>query len=1021
MLRKILKIALIVFVGLIVIAFAIPFLFKDKLITIAKTEINRSLNAKADFKDLDISFFRHFPRVSAALEGLQVIGLGEFAKDTLISAKDIDVALDLVSVIRGSNMKIHSITLNDPRIHAIVTKEGKVNWDIMKPDTSAATVPEESTKPFNLELKQYTINNGYINYRDDSSNMSAEIVQLDHSGSGDFTATLFTLVTTTKAGAVSFNYGGVPYLINAATEIDADLQIDNAQNKYTFKTDNIQVNNLKLATEGYFQFVNDTTYGMDIKFNAPSTQFKDLLSLVPAVYKNDFDKIKTSGTAVFNGFVKGNYNSVQIPAYNINMDIKNGFFQYPDLPQPVKNINLTLKINNPDGVTDNTVVDIPTGHIEMDNEPFDFRLLLKKPMTDMYIDAAAKGRLDLSRISQFVKLEAGTRLAGIIKADISAKGNVVVVTQQKPGPFTASGFLDISNLSYASKDVPQPVKNTNFKIEIQNPDGIADHTVVTIPAGHVEIGSEAVDFKLLIKTPASDLFFDGAAKGRFNLANIAQFVTLEPGSRLAGTLDADISFRGNKSSIDKEQYDKIATAGTLRMLNFLYASKDYPDGIQLNKLLATFNPSNITINELAGTYQKSSFTANGSINNAIPYVLKDEPLDGVLNVKADRLDVNALMGTPAATSPSPTTTTPATSQPFAVPKNISFVINANAGSVKYDNIIIENLTGKVQVKDEAVQLTNVKGNTLGGTMAVTGSYSTRTSKTKPDMSFSYDMQGVDIQKTFLAFNTVQKLMPVAQFLSGKITSQLNLSGRLGESMMPDLATLSGKGVLLIMEGVLNKFGPMDKLASALKVSELQKLSLKDVKTYFEFSNGKVLVKPFKVKVKDIDMEIGGIHGLDQSIDYVINMKLPRALMGAQANALVNNLASQATAKGIPVKMSDVINLKVGMGGTIKNPVLNLNMKEAGGSITDDLKKQATDFAQAKIDSSKKVLRDTLTAVRNEVLKNAKDELLKQIGGNKNDTTSKAPAADPKKRIEEAGKNVLNNLFKKKAVDTTKKQ
>ena len=51
----------------------------------------------------------------------------------------------------------------------------------------------------------------------------------------------------------------------------------------------------------------DGSYVMDIKFNAPSTEFKDILSLVPAVYKNDFANIKTSGKAIFNGFVKGTY------------------------------------------------------------------------------------------------------------------------------------------------------------------------------------------------------------------------------------------------------------------------------------------------------------------------------------------------------------------------------------------------------------------------------------------------------------------------------------------------------------------------------------------------------------------------------------------------------------------------------------------------------------------------------------------------------------------------------------------
>src|SRR4051812_49420344 len=95
MLKKIAKITGITLAVLIVILFVAPFIFKSKIIAIAKEQINKNINAKVDFKDLNLSFFRHFPRVSVALEELQVVGHDEFAKDTLISAKEIDVAVNL--------------------------------------------------------------------------------------------------------------------------------------------------------------------------------------------------------------------------------------------------------------------------------------------------------------------------------------------------------------------------------------------------------------------------------------------------------------------------------------------------------------------------------------------------------------------------------------------------------------------------------------------------------------------------------------------------------------------------------------------------------------------------------------------------------------------------------------------------------------------------------------------------------------------------------------------------------------
>lgn len=305
MVKKILTYTLIFLALLLAAAFAAPFLFKDTIIAKIKTAANKNLNAKLDFSDVDISLFRHFPRMAVALNDIQVTGVGEFATDTLIAAKNIDLALNIVSVIRGDRMQVYGVTLNSPRIHAIISKEGKANWDITKPDSTTEDTTAAS-KPFNLELQRYAIDNGYISFADHRSNTKAEVVNIRHEGSGDFTDTHFILDTTTAADALNFSYGGIPYFVNTRVNIDADVQVDNTTSTYTFETGNIQFNNLKLFTKGFFRMLTDSTYTMDIAFKAPSTAFKDVLSLIPTVYKKEFEKVKANGTAVLNGFVKGN-------------------------------------------------------------------------------------------------------------------------------------------------------------------------------------------------------------------------------------------------------------------------------------------------------------------------------------------------------------------------------------------------------------------------------------------------------------------------------------------------------------------------------------------------------------------------------------------------------------------------------------------------------------------------------------------------------------------------------------------
>ena len=869
-----------------------------------------------------------------------------------------------------------------------------------------------------MTLQKYEINDGYIYYKDEAGDMSAEITGLNHEGSGDFTDEVFTLSTSTKADEANFTYATIPYLVNTKTDIGADIEINNTTNTYTFKTDDIALNNLKLSADGFFQLVNDSTYNMDIKFKTPSNEFKDILSLIPGVYKQDFDKMKTSGTAALNGFVKGTYSPVQIPAYDVNLEVKDGFFQYPDLPKPVKNIQIAMHVSNPDGIMDNTVIDISKGHIEMDNEPFDFKVLFKNPETSQYIDANAKGKINLADVSKFVKLEAGTKLAGLIWADIFAKGNMSALQTQQ-GNFTAGGFLDIKNLFYSASAFPQPIQNGNLKVQIENTGGIADNTTINIPSGHIELGKDPFDFTLLLKNPMSIIDFAGSAKGRFTLDNVKQFTDLGPDTTLSGLLNADVKFAGTKAAIDKGEYDKINTTGTASLTNVKYVSPDYAGGITIPVVNASFNPKNATISEFSGNYMKSNFSGSGSLDNLVGYALKDEALKGTINIVVDRMNLNDWMGTAEAPAPAPTTTagTPApaattNSEPFLVPGNLNLVVNAKAGNVTYDKVAYNNINGTLLLANETVTLKDVKANALDGSFAFNGTYSTKTNKKEPDISMSYDVKDVDVQKAFLAFNTVQKLMPIGQFLSGKLNSQLSMSGNLNGSMMPDLASLTGKGNLLLIEGVLKKFAPLEKIASTLQIDALKSITIKDIKNYIEFANGKVLVKPFPLKIKDIELEIGGMHGFDQSIEYIVQMKVPRKYLGAQANSLVNNLASQAINKGIPIKLGDIVNLNIKMGGTLANPTIKTDLREAAGDAMADLKEQAADFAKQKIDSAKQTFKDSLNAAKKQVLEDVKSEVKDRIFGNK-DSLKTSNIDSTKKKAEQTIKSGIKNIFNKK--------
>lgn len=952
MLKKILKITGIAILTLILLAFLIPVVFKKQVTRLVKNEINKNLTAKVDFSGVRLSLLRHFPRVTIILKDFTITGSENFHNDTLIAAPTIDISANFFSLLRGKNIKVYGAYFKAPRIHALVDSNGKANWDIVRKKKKETGVTDTSASAFRLSIKNYSINDGYIEYRDDRAKTYTEWSHVNHSGSGDFNKDVFTLSTTTRSDRAYFTQDGIPWLAGTKTDIRADIGIDTRTQTYTFNTEHLVLNDLRLYTKGFFRIVNDSTYRMDITFRSPENDFKNTLSLVPVIYRQDFDKLQAGGEAAFNGWVKGDYSPLSFPAYDIKLDVRNGSFKYPDLPKPVKNIGFNLHASNPDGLPDHAVIDIPAGHLQMGDEPFDFRFVYRNPRTVKYIDAAARGNLDLSQVTKFIKLRNNTKLAGQTRADAWIKGNLAAIKNLQ-GAFGAGGFFDVKNLYYASNDFPQPIRNGNMMIRLENSGGVADNTIITFNAGHIEVGNDPVDFNGKIVRPFSTLDFSGHAKGRFTLDNVKQFTRLTPGTSLSGLLNADLDFTGNKSLVTKGVYDKMNVQGNAGLNNLKYKDRSYPTGISLASANLVFNPASVNISGVAGHYLGSDFSAAGSLNNLLSYLARGETVSGSLVASLDKIDLNEWTGktASAASSANPT--------PFLVPGNMNITINASAGKATYDKVDYNNISGKLLIGDETIRLQTVKAESLDGTIVLNGSYSTRVSKTKPDINLSYDVQDMDVQKVFYAFNTSNFLMPIGKFLSGKLNSALTMTGNLKGNMMPDLQSLAGKGNLLLLHGVLKKFAPVDKLANLLQIEHLKSISVRDIKNYIEFAHGKVLVKPFTVKFENIEMLISGFHGFDNSIDYAINMKLPRSIMGSKGNEFVNDLAAQANRNGIPLKLGETINLNIKMTGTITNPFIGINIKGMVDDVIKDMEQQAKDFLKAKLDSAKERAADSL--------------------------------------------------------------
>ena len=144
--KKFLKITGITVLVLIVALIALPFLFKDKLVKMAKEEANKNLNAKVDFGNFDLSIISSFPDFRFSIDNVSIVGVGEFEKDTLAFIKNLRTDVNIMSVIKGDQIKIKEIVIDQPQINAIVMHDGKANWDITKPSTDTTKQVADTSK-----------------------------------------------------------------------------------------------------------------------------------------------------------------------------------------------------------------------------------------------------------------------------------------------------------------------------------------------------------------------------------------------------------------------------------------------------------------------------------------------------------------------------------------------------------------------------------------------------------------------------------------------------------------------------------------------------------------------------------------------------------------------------------------------------------------------------------------------------------------------------------------------------------
>lgn len=831
--KKILWAVISFFALILALLVALPFIFEDKIKTLAKNELNKTWDAVVDFDDVDVSFLRSFPRVSLRFTGFRFTGIDAFEKDTMLQSRQVDLTVNIKSFFKDEGFDIRKLQFENAKLFFHYLPDGRFNWtSFLKEDTT-----ELDTTPtrFHFKLKEFVVKNSHLLYLDEEGDVVVSFNGLNLDIAGDLTADSSMLRTKLTADDFTFSNDGFEYMSNVKLRLDADINANINEEIFYLSNNSMQLNDLPFSLNGWFRTVKGGI-AMDFELDTETVDFKSLLSLVPMLYARDFEKINAGGNVGVNGFLKGDFAGDYYPSFNLDLKVADGWFRYPSLPGRVERINIAANLLNKGNTLDETVIDL----------------------------------------SHFSFLMAGN-------------------------PFEA---------------------------------------------------------RLRIATPDSDPDLKLDAKGKINLGKIKDVYPLEENTQLNGEIELDLQLAGKMSFYEKNQYDKFVFGGKLNMKDVLFSADVFDQPIEV--AVADMNFSNRFVNLTAfdARVGKNNVSASGKLENAVAYIFSDKTLIGSLNLKSDYLNINDFLKTDTAALENQRdknkTDTVQSKQPVIIPSNLDFTMTGNFDEIIFDKMHLKNAAGVITIANSELKFTDLALQAFGGNLKLSGAYNTADTL-KPAVNLSLSLNEIIFNDIFRQVEAVQNFMPLFNKATGRFNTGLTLSAILGSGLTPDLLSVFSRGNFKTQSVALKDVPVLEKIATALNRKDLLPMTLNDLGFSFEINNGKLLTKPFNFKIKDVGFTIGGITGLDKTIDYKGTVTLPDNL----------NLGRLST-------------YNIMVGGTFDKPEVKLDLKGKVTELVSEATQKVETEVEKKVDEAKEKALEEARRQREKAIQEAQKQADKLI-------------------------------------------
>lgn len=743
----------------------------------------------------------------------------------------------------------------------------------------------------------------------------------------------------------SLKMGESELLVNRKISFDIPLSASIDVLSLELKKAKISLENHEIGLNGTASYSPNSDIAMDVDFATNKWVVSEVLSLIPKEYVSLLDGIDVDGNLHLSGNVTGVYNDSVWPKVAANLLFEKGKFAYEGIPYRLREVFADMSADldlNKDSVSSATITNLSA-------KTGTSRLQVSGVVNDLLgairCNLNLKGDVNLPELKPLLA-DMNVRMEGRTKANVNARFALDDVLNLNLNKIRASGNLAFTGVDVVYED-SMLLKSPDLKLSFALPSNRKNKGTNELIAANIE--ASAIDFEM-IETMAAKIDAVDLVLGVSNimdttvLPSVACLFDMKRLQAKMDTITADVLKPNGEVSLSPSQRNKknphikleysseslVAAMGSFLDVKTDYvkikASTTYNEkqdnlylkwnptfdidfnngavkmaglahAIQIPLIKFNLTPRDLHIDDSRIVIADSDFKLSGNATNIRKFMRKKGDLVGEFNFISEKTNINQLLDivngfggeneeneADELAENTPETTEEA--NPFMVPKRIDLTLNTKIKKAVFDDIVAENLGGKIMIKDGVAVLEQMGFTCDAANMQLTALYrSDRRNHLFAGLDFH--LLNIDIKQLIDMIPDIDTIIPMLKSFEGRAEFHLAAETYMKSNYDLKMSTLRGAAAIEGKNLVLLDSETFAKIAKPLLFNRKTKNLVDSISVEATVFRNEVDLYPFVMSMDKYSAVVGGRYDLSQNynahIETLAPIRLALRITGNAAN------------------------------------------------------------------------------------------------------------------------------------------